>query len=502
MVNDSTLGTRYLTPLFVFALAGSGLAATADAAEPAFRHQAPIAVMQPASFVQLPLPPSVYERSAQAELRDLRVVDATGARVPFALLQPRVAQTVQVDQLRDAAVYPLPPRPADGRAWAAPVEISVQGSRVDVKLRSGQTAVSPTNAPGWLIDTGERMPGSPMPRALRLAWPAGADFSAAFEFESSDNLSQWRAGGSGQLMALNSATGPLTQPTLDLPPTTGRFVRLVWADAAAAPLLNGAKVVAAQPQSVVFDPPTELIFAASREPSSRAVPGAASPPRDELADRALHFDLGGNLPLIAIDLQLAPGPRVAPVRVQSRSRLDQPWQQLVDAVVYRLERDGSVSHSPAIAVQASARYLRVVPDERSAALDPGATRLVVRATLASLVFASQGQQPFTLLAGSADAPAGALPIGTLVPALDNERPRFGRASLSEWREVAAVAQHEQRQQREAALRPWLLWAVLLAGVGALGFMVWGLLSKHAATAAPMAPAPSENSPAAPLDSRG
>ena len=29
-------------------------------------------------------------------------------------------------------------------------------------------------------------------------------------------------------------------------------------------------------------------------------------------------------------------------------------------------------------------------------------------------------------------------------------------------------------QRLAAWRPWLLWAVLVAGVGGLGFMVWRL----------------------------
>ena len=502
-MNDSIFGARHAA--LIVAWAASSVA-IANATEPAFRHRAQIAIAQPAAFVQLPLPPSAYGRSEQAELRDLRIVDASGARVPFAVLQPRVAQTVQIDQLRDAAIYPLPPRPADGQAWAPPVEISMQGDRVNVKVRNTRPTPVSSNAPGWLVDTGERMVGTPPPRALRFVWPAGADFSAAFEFESSDDLRQWRAGGSGQLMALNSATGPLTQPALELPPTTGRFVRLVWADAAAAPRISGAKIVAAQPQSVALDAPTELQFAASAEPLTQAMPGTVTPPRDELAQRALHFDLGGNLPLSAIDLQWAAGTRVAPVRVQGRSRLDQRWQPLADAVFYRLERGGRVSRSPPIALQASARYLRFVPDERSAALDPGATRLVVRAPLASLVFATQGQEPFTLLAGSGDAPAGALPVGTLVPGLDEERRRFGRAALGEWREVAAVAQRAERQQREAALRPWLLWAVLLAGVGGLGFMVWRLLPKRAsmapATAPAAAPAPSGNSPAAPRDSRG
>jgi len=61
-----------------------------------------------------------------------------------------------------------------------------------------------------------------------------------------------------------------------------------------------------------------------------------------------------------------------------------------------------------------------------------------------------------------------------VPALDDERPRFGRASLQPWTEVAAVARAEQAQQQLARWRPVLLWAVLVAGVLALAAMVWRL----------------------------
>jgi hypothetical protein len=106
----------------------------------------------------------------------------------------------------------------------------------------------------------------------------------------------------------------------------------------------------------------------------------------------------------------------------------------------------------------------------------------VQAPLASLVFAQQGQPPLALLAGSANAPASALPLGTLVPSLDDERARFGRATLGAWSEVAAVARAEEAQKKLAALRPLLLWAVLLAGVAGLGFMVWRL-ARDKATAA-------------------
>lgn len=71
------------------------------------------------------------------------------------------------------------------------------------------------------------------------------------------------------------------------------------------------------------------------------------------------------------------------------------------------------------------------------------TRLVVQARLASLAFASQGVAPCTLLAGASDALASALPANTLAPALEDERPRFGKTTLGEWSEVAAVARQAE-----------------------------------------------------------
>jgi len=195
---------------------------------------------------------------------------------------------------------------------------------------------------------------------------------------------------------------------------------------------------------------------------------------DDGAARALDVDLGGALPVVGIDLQWAAGTQVAPVRLQGRSRPDEAWHELGSAVFYRLERQGSVSSSPTFSLHAMLRHVRVIPDERAAALDPAQTRVRVQAQLARLVFPAQGQAPYRLQVGSADPVAGALTIDTLVPSVDDERDRFGAAGLGDWVEVSAVARRDEARQREAALRPWLLWAVLIAGVAGLAFMVWRL----------------------------
>lgn len=465
------LGEQRVVGLALMALLLT-LARPGAAEEPAFSHSAPITVVQAAPFVQLALPASTYARSQGDALQDLRVVDALGERVPFALLAPRASESQDLQQRQPAALYPLPRKPAAGQPWASPVEVVVQGERISVRrLGGGNTAGAAVTAlpgsAGWLIDMGERGRGEPAPRSLLMAWSGPAEFSAAYELETSEDLRSWRAGGSGQLMALTSAAGPLTQPSVMLPAAAGRFVRLVWRDPATAPAVSSAMRVTPHQHSVVLDAPTQWSVAASPEPVAKAAP-------DTLAPRALHFDLGGAVPVVQIELQWASGTRVAPVRVQGRNSVDDPWRDVVQGVFYRLERGDAVSQSPPLALNARLRYLRLVPDERAAAPPADQTKLVVQAQLARLVFATQGRAPYALQAGAAQAKAGALPVSTLVPALEDERPRFGQATLGEWAEVPEAARQAAAAQRMAQLRPWLLWAVLVAGVLGLGFMVWRL----------------------------
>jgi hypothetical protein len=443
------------------------LAGTAGlAADPApYRYGAPIVVDAPAPFIRLALPPAAYGRVEQDDLRDLRIVDARGERVPFAVL-PATSTVHTSEQVREATLYPLPARPTAGGVWPSPVDVVVEGDRISVHRHgAGKTAAAPAReSGGWLIDSGETRTGDPAPRSLRLRWSGPAEFSAAYRLETSDDLRRWRGGGSGQVMALQSPAGALTQPVVGLGDGPGRFVRLVWADSATAPALTGATVLVAERRQLTIDSARELVFAPSAEPQGSAA-------SDSAARRALEFDFGGALPLLDVDLRFTAGTHVAPVRLQGRTHADRPWRELGAGVFYRLERDHDVGTSPAIALPTTVRYLRVAADERAAALDPASVRLVVHAELASLVVAMQGEPPFRLLAGSADAPAGALPVAMVVPQLDSERARFGRASLGEFEVDRAAAQAAESAARQARLRPWLLWTVLLVGVFGLAALV-------------------------------
>ena len=472
----SSAGVRALAALALAAVAFTATA-TARAADPApYRYRAPIVVEAPAPFVELALPPAAYAHVEQDDLRDVRIVDARGERVPFAFLPSR-ATVHTSEEVREATLYPLPPRPSAAGVWPSPVDVVVDGDRITVHRHGGDATVAaaPRASGGWLIDSGETRAGDPPPRSLRLRWSAPAEFTATYSVETSDDLRQWRSAGSGQLMALQSARGALTQPIVGIGAAPGRFVRLVWADAATAPLVTGATAVVAARHQVSVEPARELTLTPSAPASAAA--------SDPATRRALEFDLGGAMPLLDIDLRFASGTHVAPVRLYGRTRSDRPWRELGGAVFYRLERGNDVGTSPAVALPGTVRFVRVVPDERAAALDAKSVSLVVHASLASIVFATQGEPPFRLLAGSSDAPAGALPVAMVVPQLESERARFGSAKVGDFAADADAARAADDAARLARLRPWLLWAVLVVGVAVFGALVWRL-ARSGPTAAP------------------
>jgi hypothetical protein len=274
-------GRAFLASILV---AGCGVLLAADPAP--FRFRAPIDVREPAPFVELALPPTVYANVEQAGLADLRVVDSRGERVPFALLAARSSQRDrQVG--REARLYPLPARPRADGVWPAPVEVVVEGDRIQVRRTGPATAASAAGpaataslAGGWVIDLGETRPGDAAVRSVRLGWSGPPEFSAGFRLETSDDLRQWRGAGAGQLLSLQSPSGPLTQPVVPLPERPGRFVRLLWDDAATAPALSSAVALTPEPERVAVDAPRELALRRRRSPSDarRPTPPAATPP--------------------------------------------------------------------------------------------------------------------------------------------------------------------------------------------------------------------------------
>lgn len=458
--------TRPLPPIprrdaLAFLLLAAGLA---QAAADPLRHQATVTVTRPGLHVALPLPADLHARVRHPDLRDLRLVDADGRRVPFAQMPP-APPAPPAGQTRAAPLYPLPPDPA-GPPATAPVtlDLRLDGDRLHLRREGREVAPAGADrpAPGWVIDLGERLARDAGPATVELLWPDDAEVDTVARLHASPDLRHWEPAGQVALMALHGAGGaPLRQARLPIAGPVPRYLMLRWADPARAPRLTGARV--STPGSAPGPEPGDRVTAPARA----------------AGNGALEFDLGAALPLRHIDLVLPPGNRLVPVQWLGRHDRGRPWQPLARQVHQRLERSGTVIRSAPVRLDGRWRQLRAEPDPRAGPLDPAGLMLEAEVVPTWLVFVPQGRAPYTLQAGApsaqaAEAADGPMPLATLVADLEAERPRLGLAAIGPWREDAEAARTEARSQAQAALRPWLLWGVLVAGVAGLGAMVWRL----------------------------
>ncbi len=490
--------TRRVRPILLLAtLAASTACGAGNAApstdEPVLREVATLQLERPGAFIAVPLGTDAYRASA-SRLRDLRVVDAAGERVPHARLEPDRARQSVAKRSAALPLYPLLPR-ATGRTAAggittgiptgtttsiptgeSPVDVVVQGDRIEVRRRPGTALPAGTVSPGWIVDTGERAPGVPSAvRSLEFAWDGTPDVNAGLRLDSSVDLVVWRPAGSGMLVSMAGSAGAtrLEQRRVSLPAGAGRFVRVTWFDPAAAPPGLAAHALVEQSEPAAAG----LAAVAAIAASGKADPTDA---------RAIVFDFGADVPLDDVELRIEGGTRVVPgvlqvgtadaktagARGPSGAAGAWVWRDDRPVVFHRIVREGlTASESPPLPMGRDVRVLRLVVDARAPLPPLAGLTLVGHFRPASLVFAGQGTQPWRVRAGGHVIADGALPVATLVPDLAAEAPRFGRATLGPFSVDADAAADSARAARDARLRPWLLWGVLGLGVLALGAMV-------------------------------
>ncbi|MCE4556028.1 DUF3999 family protein [Roseateles cellulosilyticus] len=402
----------------------AALAATSAGAAP---YLAAVEVTRPAPFVMLDPGADVWRHSLASDLRDWQLLDAQGRRVPFALV-PDDAQTAPPE--RELKLFALPPAPVSASA-------------------------PPNKAPaGWLLDLGEPADWQGEPQQLRLRWPADTvSFQAGYRLETSADLQHWQPLATGQLLGLRHADGaPLSQPLVALPDRPRRYLRLLWDDAPSSVQPDGAMLLAAP---------------AGRVPQQ--LTGSAPLPAPD-ADGGWVVPLGGPQPLLSLRLSGTQGTWVLPVQVQTRPAPKATWQTVARPVFYRVERAGAPADlAPALTLPLDAGELRLLPPPGTALPPAGTLRLDWTLRRVRLVWAAQGEPPFSLRVGATGQDGGPRPLAEVVPDWPRERSLLGAASLGAFAADAAVSASTALPPRRL-----LLWAVLSLGAAVLGGVTWRL----------------------------
>ena len=450
-----------------------------------YSHAIALTVSGKNAVVQLRLPQAVYLHARSADLRDLRVFDAAGKVVPFAVTQG-AAQTQATRRELPVSIFPV----TNAITWAGQavleggaasqsstikndfeIRTSADGSVTSITTRHGRAPVAGENSDrlgALVLDLGK---GTPAIDALAFTLPEGrTSYHAQVELEVSDDLRTWESLGFSNLSWLVNGEGQsLTSNRMEFAPRAFRYARLSWHDG--MPLLF-AKIVAEAPSLTEVPAAMESMTVAPapgkfKDDIFYATPLAIPVRRVNLQFGDRSVVLPGELGHY-VELPAAKG--MTATRWEFRPRLEATFFQLSQGGVQRKSGD--------IIVDDVHEWNWVA---RSSGLVLAQPSLRLSWTPQTLVFMAASAGPYSLSFGRSGVQPAQLGIAQVAPGFTAaELQAVERAVPGQLQVVSVQPQDDSAAQaagKAARKRMLMLWGVLLLGVGVLGVMAWKLIGQ-------------------------
>lgn len=460
-------------------LAGAAPAAPGQDRPQDYGWSMPVQVPAGAGIVQLALPREVYLHASSASLADVRLFDADGKRLPYAIGAPPAQSATQRTNI-PARIFPVTGAPATGDGLQGiDIRTADDGRLLSVSTRAG-TAAATAALQALILDLGKQAQDKRI-AALRFTPPARTDnYSAQVLLEVSDDLKQWDAIGTTTLNWLsNSDTQTLANDSIAFAPRTFRYARLSWQ--AGVPLAFAAITAQAVSETDVAPARASVVL--------QGLPGKQDNERRYATPLAIPAD--------SIALQLTQTNTVLPVtlgvyrqnsyvprhrlhlRQQARPAQGAYFDPLLSTTFYRIGLDGKERISGDLAMpvtQTGEWVLQTSTEQPLAAGDAPALRLGW--TPATVVFLASGKPPYQLAFGNSNAAAVAQPLSQVAPGFKAEELLALKTASAGPLQPNSGAEAPPRVTKDGA--PWrlaALWAALLLGVGVLGFFAWRLLKQ-------------------------
>jgi hypothetical protein len=444
-----------------------------------FAMQLPLSVSGENGVVQLLLPLEIYQHSRSADLADLRVYNASGQLLPYALHRPSYRTRIETRE-RAGALFPI----------YASESVRGSASSLDLQLRTGADGSLLTiSAPGasaipsatqqrlaaLIIDLGisER---DEVLESLSFELPeAHRDYRARIAVERSDDLKLWDgiAHDGVDWISAADATQRLVNDRIEVPGGQGRYLKIRWVDG--DPVVFAAVRARWRSASVTLDPTLEVVLDAE--------PGRV------LGD--FVYQASPAIAATAIGLDLPEANTVLPVSIgfyREPQPPQQKWllQTRLDSTFYRLTHNGRERRSSRLHIAPMSGATWVVRPHTGGHAAP---RLVLSWQPQTLVFNAQGNG-FVLSVGADPTiysrwTGGPAAMEQVAPGysrdeiqmLERAVPGTLRPTPPLAEAMDPLASPVDAAAEAARMRRFALWSVLGVGVLLLGYMTWRLLQQ-------------------------
>jgi len=192
---------------------------------------------------------------------------------------------------------------------------------------------------------------------------------------------------------------------------------------------------------------------------------AASTPT---APGEFQYDLGAQLPIDRVNLDLPDLNTIVDVDLLSREHPGDPWHEVTRSGFYRLKSDADELRNGSIPIaRNSDRYWLIRTDPKRGGLGKSAPRFRVEWVPQELVFVARGSGPFSLAYGSAAAESASTMLGGLPKNVAIIPATLGAAEV-------AGGDAQLHPVTQLAWKTPLLWSVLIAGAALLAWMAYRL----------------------------
>lgn len=434
-----------------------------------YSHILPLSVEANQAVVQLRVPREVYLHAHSPELNDLRVFDASGASMPFALFDLAVPPIVN-RPTTPVAVFPVHGRSRDaGRLHdSLQIRTGTDGAVISV---TAPTRAASDELVSLVLDlrpaARAAQVGATAPvGGLALTLPPGTgSYNAWVALEVSDDLQSWDELAEAAVSWLVNDQGARVQKhRIEFAPRPFRYARIRWLDG--KPIAFSAihaEYVVAQPKTRNLE---TLVLQGGRGMQGRDLV-YASPVAIPTRSLGLVFE-GQN---VVMSVQL--GQYQALRRREAGGRAAVQLQSLVNTTFYRMIQDGRPRVSGDLEIPVTHASQWVMRPLRDVSEQPG---LRLGWTPSNMVFVAGGKPPYSLAFGRVDASSSRVGLSQVAPgfsarelaALEVAKP----GNLIQQQSFSSPAD-KAADSGAGGKRGWL-WALLIGGVLALAAMAWHL----------------------------
>lgn len=360
--------------------------------------------------VQVPL--SVYDTARDAQLRDLRVYDASGAPVPFAWVD-RGASAGDLAIQAPVPMFTINGRGArnPGERMPLPVERAEDGTLAASRDadKDGRTAI------GAIFDL-SRTAGDI--QALVFADYRSTTPFHSFSLEASDDLKKWTLlRQEAQIVRLKQDDRVLQQNSVELgfiPVESARYLRLLWRDPKTAPELQRMEVRAStnrqRPRAILWTEPQSPVATSQATYEYTTAPAL---PIDRL--RVNLSRTNTMAPVLVERYEAGAAPR-AGAPGQPTAAPAGAWKEVTRSVAYRLESGVTEIVAPDMTLDSlNMPRFRVTVDNRGNAGNAPAPTIQVGFYPRTLIFNAKGPGPYLLAWGRNTERDASVPPETLMP---------------------------------------------------------------------------------------